>query len=346
MAIKYKLNATEDVATKDVISRTLRAADTYAGELSVELLPLDKIELDPENARELTLTLENARKGLDKNDPAYEKKKQDWDSLESLAKTIKDGNLINPIYVYRFGNMCRLISGERRTLASAIAGKTEIFARIARERPNGSKLRILQWIENHERSELRLSEKILGLEAILKEYCKENNLTYDPEKINIKVLSDLTGMSITQSRRYMLVLRSDSEIKKAIAEGYLESLKLIELISSVKEIEHQKELLKAAKMGSSFEAIEKIKGVLEKLKKDTLMEQIFKSKEKSYTKLYVNLGRAKPVVVKTIIDALVSCRVLDTSLVEHFSKNKSFENDVESLEKMFKKIISLLDSRG
>src|SRR5262245_8867587 len=118
MLNKFKLDSTKSSATKEAISRTLEIANNYAGELSIEVLPLTSIELDPENKRDLLLTLPDAMHGIDKADPNYERKLQDWKSLESLAKTIKDDQLINPIFVYRYGNKCRLIAGERRTLAS------------------------------------------------------------------------------------------------------------------------------------------------------------------------------------------------------------------------------------
>ena len=169
MVSKYRLDTINSTATKEAITRTFEIANNYAGELSIEVLSLDKVELDPENKRDLLLTLQDAKNGIDKNDPDYERKKQDWISLESLAKTIKDDQLINPIFVYRYGNKCRLIAGERRTLASAIAGKKEIIARIASQRPIGTKLRVLQWIENNERSDLSLAERIASLEDIVKE---------------------------------------------------------------------------------------------------------------------------------------------------------------------------------
>src|ERR1700722_8484328 len=173
MVSKFKLNTAKNIETKEAITRTLEIANNYAGELSIEVLPLDKIELDPENNRELSLTLHDAMNGIDPADPEVVKKKQDWKSLESLAKTILDDQLINPIFVYRYGNKCRLIAGERRTLASAIAGKKEIIARIANQRPVGTKLRVLQWIENNERVDLSLAERIASLEAIIKEYFNE-----------------------------------------------------------------------------------------------------------------------------------------------------------------------------
>ena len=59
MVNKFKLNSLKSTDTKDTIKRTLEIANNYAGELSIEVLPLDTIELDPENNRELTLTLKD-----------------------------------------------------------------------------------------------------------------------------------------------------------------------------------------------------------------------------------------------------------------------------------------------
>src|SRR6185436_15183606 len=64
MARKFQLDSAQNVQTKEVIARTLEIADKYAGELAIEVLPLDSIELDPENNRELTLTLHDAIHGI------------------------------------------------------------------------------------------------------------------------------------------------------------------------------------------------------------------------------------------------------------------------------------------
>jgi ParB family chromosome partitioning protein len=336
MINKFRLDSTKSAATKEVISRTIEIANNYAGELSIEVLSLDKVELDPDNNRELTLTLSDALKGIDKDDPFYEKKKQDWKSLESLAKTIKDDQLINPIFVYRFGNKCRLIAGERRTLASAIAGKNEIIARIASQRPVGTKLRILQWIENNERSDLSLAERVASIESIVKEYHAENGIGH--EKITAKLLGNLTGMSITQARRYILILESNPEIKKAIQDGRLENIKLIELICSIKSPDTQREILKAAISGLSFEAISK-------LKKEIEIDNNNKKETRGRKKTNVNLGRVKPNVVKLIIDALVSSNLLEEVTLKQINTiyEKLQWNNNDSAEKGFKKIIVLLE---
>ncbi len=335
--VKFNLNTVKAGETKETISRTLAIANDYAGELSIEVLSLDKIELDPENNRELSLTLHDAINGIDPLDPEHIKKKQDWKSLESLAKTIRDDQLINPIFVYRYGNKCRLIAGERRTLASAIAGKKEIIARIASQRPVGTKLRILQWIENNERVDLSLAERVANLEAIIKEYLIENKDTNSKERITSKLLSDLTGMSMTQSRRYILILQSSSEIKQAIIEGKLENIKLVELILSVENMEYQKELLNAAISGLSFDAILKLKNAIESV--DNKKQEIRGRKQ-----MNVSLGKVKPNIAKIIFDALISSKVLKENVVKQMqvlSDNIQWNNG-KSVEASFKKVISLI----
>lgn len=335
MVNKFRLDKNTSFATKEAISRTLEIANNYAGEISIEVLPLSKVELDPENNRDLILTLEDAVNGINKSDPQYEQKKQDWKSLESLAKTIRDDKLINPIYVYRFGNKCRLIAGERRTLASAIAGKKEIIARIAEQRPIGTKLKILQWIENNERSDLQLTERLASLEAIIQEYKKENPET---QKITAKLLGDLTGMSLTQTRRYLLILQSNSEIKKAINSGKIENIKIIELIVSVKKYEDQITLLKAAIDGRSYDEMVALKKDLEK--------NIRKNKVIRGRKITnIRLGAVKPVVAKLIVNALLNSKELEKSTISKINNLfKEFEwNDVGATEKAFKKIISIID---
>lgn len=337
MVNKFKLDTAKTADTKEAISRTLAIANDYAGELSIEVLSLDKIELDPENNRELALTLYDAMNGIDPSDPDYAKKKQDWKSLESLAKTIRDDQLINPIFVYRYGNKCRLIAGERRTLASAIAGKKEIIARIASQRPVGTKLKVLQWIENNERIDLSLAERIASIEAIVKEYLIENKLKNDKERITSKLLSDLTGMSMTQSRRYILIFQSPLEIKQSIVEGKLENIKLIELILSVENTNHQKMLLDAALSNMSFDAIIKLKNEIESGQK--------KKKEiRGRKQVNVSLGKVKPNIVRIIFDALISSNVLNESIIKQMNligNNVQWGNG-KSVETSFKKIISLI----
>jgi ParB family chromosome partitioning protein len=338
MVSKFKLETNKSGETKEAITRTLAIANNYAGELSIEVLSLEKIELDPDNNRELALTLHDAMHGLNDTDPDIARKKRDWKSLESLAKTIRDDQLINPIFVYRYGNKCRLIAGERRTLASAIAGKKEIIARIASQRPVGTKLKVLQWIENNERVDLSLAERMASLEAIIKEYLTENK-TNSKERMTSRILSELTGMSDTQSRRYLLILQADTEIKKAITEGKLENIKLVELIISTDHQEHQQVILNAALSGLTFNEVLKLKNELESGSSRQNKKNIRGRKREN-----INLGTVKPKIAKIIFEALISSKTLKKSIIEEMSSisEKVHWDNSKSVQIFFKDIMSLI----
>ncbi|HEX4046120.1 MAG TPA: ParB N-terminal domain-containing protein [Gammaproteobacteria bacterium] len=338
MVSKFKLDTNKSGDTKEAITRTLAIANNYAGELSIEVLSLDKVEVDPDNNRELALTLHDALNGLNDSDPDIVRKKREWKSLESLAKTIRDDQLINPIFVYRYGNKCRLIAGERRTLASAIAGKKEIIARIASQRPVGTKLKVLQWIENNERVDLSLAERVASLEAIIKEYLVENKAN-SKERITSKILSELTGMSDTQSRRYLLILQAKPEIKTAIVEGKLENVKLIELIISIDNQENQQAILNAALTGLTFEEVLKLKNEIESGSGRESKKSIRGRKREN-----ISLGKVKPNIAKIIFEALISSKTLKKSIIEKMSviSEKVHWDNGESVQAFFKDIMSLI----
>lgn len=340
MVSKFVLNTNKSAATNAAINRTLEIANNYAGELTIEVLPLDKIELDPENHRDMILTLSDAVHGISKDDPEFERKNEDWKSLESLAKTIKDDQLINPIFVYRFGNKCRLIAGERRTLASAIAGKKEIIARIASERPVGTKLRVLQWIENNERKDLSLAERIASLESIVESYLSENS-EKNSEKVTANVLSELTGMSVTQCKRYNLILNANQSIKNAVASGKVENIKLIELICAEEDESNQNFLLNAAIAGQSFDKVSTLKKELQ-LNRNPIKRMRNRRQEG------VSLGKVSPNVIKIVIDALTSSDVIDGLLSEKINNisAKTKWNESGSISRSFRQIAALLEEES
>ena len=335
MVSKFKLD--DKNLAKEEVKRTLEVAKNYAGELSIEVLSLDNVELDPENNRDMVLTLDDAVNGLNKDDPDYARKLKDWHSLESLSQTIKDGQLINPIFVYRYGNKCRLIAGERRTLASAIAGKKEIIARISSERPIGTQLKVLQWIENNERSDLSLAERVLSVDAIIVEYKKENS--NQKKQINAEKLSELTGMSARQSLKYLRIIQSPKEIKNAVIEGKIKHLDLVDFILSIKSKETQLQLLSAALDGASLTELSKMKkemeaGVLKKPKDS-----------RGRKKTNIKIGGVKPSVAKIILNALtdnVSIPRDVSKKIQDISKNLEWD-DISSAEKSLKKIIEVLN---
>src|SRR5665213_1811369 len=145
-------------ALGDGLEETISAAQNYSGELRVDVIPLRKIEVDPENPRDLSLTFDDLFNGISESDVNYSRKHTELESLQSLAHSIKEQGIINPILVYKYGEKYRLVAGERRSLASILAGKSDIQSKILESKPNELKISLLQWIENIERSDLSLWE--------------------------------------------------------------------------------------------------------------------------------------------------------------------------------------------
>src|SRR3990167_6261347 len=142
------------------LEETIESAQNYSSELRIDVIPLKKIELDPANPRNMALTMIDVQSGISDSDKERTRKMVELESLHSIANSIKTQGIINPVTVYKHGDKYRLIAGERRTLASILAGKTDIQAKILDSQPDELKISLLQWIENIERSDLSLWERL------------------------------------------------------------------------------------------------------------------------------------------------------------------------------------------
>ena len=105
------------------LSETINVVENNAGLYRNVMLPLSRIELDPENPRRLAIDLNDIRQGLNDDYPAYYIKQAELERLRELAHTIQANGIINPIVVYKRGELYRIVAGERRSLASLLAGK-------------------------------------------------------------------------------------------------------------------------------------------------------------------------------------------------------------------------------
>jgi ParB/RepB/Spo0J family partition protein len=93
--------------------------------------------------------------------PNQPRKEFDQDELQSLATSIKEHGLINPISVEQAGDLYILIDGDRRTRAARLAGLKEIEASV-RPSKNGagqSELLLLAMIANMQRTDLNPMEE-------------------------------------------------------------------------------------------------------------------------------------------------------------------------------------------
>lgn len=204
------------------MEETVQAAHDFSGQLFVEVIPIDRLELDPENPRELHLSFQDIQQGIVADDPFAQKKQDELLSLQSLSKSIVAQGLINPVVVYKCQDKYRLIAGERRTLASIIAGKQNIQARIFEDKPTPLNRVILQWMENNEREDLTLWERVGNIGSILKIYSNQHEK--HAERVTAAELSELTGMSISQAAQYRLVLQASDTLLAAVKENKVSNL--------------------------------------------------------------------------------------------------------------------------
>lgn len=235
------------------LEETIESAQNHSGELRVDVLPLSKVETDPENPRDLALTFQDIRNGIAGDDKDYLRKTEELESLQSIANSIKTQGIINPITVYKFGEKYRLIAGERRTLASILAGKTDIQARILDNKPDELKVSLLQWIENIERSDLSLWERIKNLEKIINAHGKMHHTSI--HDMTITELSHLIGCSKPHAMHYKAVLNADSEIKKLIAENKIRNLEKAALLAEITSQEVRVGAIEACLQGATLKQL-------------------------------------------------------------------------------------------
>ena len=250
---------TETDNSKKWISGITQQTENANKHLNVQYIPLEQIELDTQNARNLSISIDLIKQ-CPKIDPSIvndelikeyeqvlldfavdcsdkEKLLDDYRSLVSLALSIQaPDKLINPITVYSDDMTFHVIAGHRRTLAHHLLGVDVIAAKILSSKPNNVELSIIQWKENDDREDLSLFDQISSLKRVIKTWKQENNST-----ISIRKLMNIINIKQTRAVWYLKVINSvedNSLLNKAIQSGNLESL---EIAYKIATIENQKE---------------------------------------------------------------------------------------------------------
>ena len=100
--------------------------------------------------------------------PAQPRKDFDQAALESLAQSIKENGLLQPVTVRRENGGYTLIAGERRLRACKLAGLKEIPAIVTECAPEDSA--VLALLENLQRKDLQMFEQANALVNLLREW--------------------------------------------------------------------------------------------------------------------------------------------------------------------------------
>jgi ParB family transcriptional regulator, chromosome partitioning protein len=197
--------------------------------------------------------------------PSQPRRYFDQEKLESLANSIKEVGLLEPIVVRDIGNgKYELIAGERRLKACIIAKVENIAVNIIQCDDNiASRIRL---IENLQREDLNVFEETLGILELLANLLETDqelivqhmhqmhhadkgdtaqNVLGSLESLTIQELfsklGQITWQSFVTTRLPLLKLKDD--IKEVLSRGELEYTKAL-AISKIKDDEKRAEVLK------------------------------------------------------------------------------------------------------
>jgi len=301
---RKKFNISEDI--NKGITDVMNAVNSDAGLFRYEVVALSRIEVDPDNPRELTLSAKDIIEGIKSEDTNFLKKKAEKDELERLALTIKSKGVINPVVVYKFGTNYRLVAGERRYLASLMVNKDNIHARILGKKPDLLNLRSLQWIENNEREDLSLKEKLSNLKSIIDAHLDSSSDSNTDTKLSIALLRQLFGFANAQAGYYFSVMNAPIDLKAAIDNDEVKNLSKAAFIACIKESELRKTILQACINGESLKGLKKTANQ-EKKRAKNKVNWIRIQNKKGRPANQVNLGKVKDIkIVRKLIEVVVS----------------------------------------
>lgn len=305
------------------LSQTIQMAEAENSNfINTEIL-VDRIKLDPSNPRNQKITIADLKNGPSNSDPDYKIKEEEYKSLHELSASIEKEGLLHPIVVYKDDDDYRLVAGERRFLATLLAKKTIIDARVFKKKPRDFDLKIIQWIENESRQDISVYNKLMNVSAILSAYYEEHH-----EEVTAIKLSELISMSRQSAQFYMAIL-SNSVLMDFIKQGRVSTLRVAIELSTLKAPEEIESALVLLSSGN--------KNVITK-KNHIALD---KSKTPGRRRTSVSLGiTKKPAVAKTIVHSVLA---LDKFKKHADDFGSTDWNCLDDSTKAFQRLIKLLE---
>jgi ParB family chromosome partitioning protein len=247
------------------------------------------LEPDPENPRELPFGVVEVRRYLEVGTEPEQGREQ-WESMLDLAENIKKSGVIQLIVVYRHLENYRIIVGERRFLASIIAGIRAIPARVYPDRPKN--LRLLQLAENAQREDLNLWQRVKNMREVVKEWQQ----LYPAQDIKGVTVGPIFGVTERMARSYITLINAPEDVLDEIRHGRITSVKVAVSLARIDDIQkRQKAML--VMLNGELEAT--LEPELAKAKRHRTTKGMGRPKNK------INLGSIEDVeIIRAIFDRL------------------------------------------
>lgn len=258
---------------------------------------INKIVIE-DNPRKLKLSIRDIIEGLKEDDQNYQTKKEEIESLAEITESIKRHDVLNPIQVYKKDSLFYLIMGQRRTLASLLANKKTIYAKVWETKPSDLEIKTSQWVENFHRKNLSTWEAFCNVDNLASMYFEQNN-----KNISVTELATCLSCSKAQSVKYHALLHAADDIKEAMKTGRLNSLAKAYEITKVDNGKERESIIQKVADGE--------------ITQDALLAQSKQNRQKTIKpnktpargrkRTNISLGTSlKPALVKEIVDALLS----------------------------------------
>jgi len=249
---------------KQAISDQLSETTTY---VNVQNVALTSMSMDPENARQFKIEIEELKKAPSPFESEYgktvdekfisqirlyfsndEQKVAEYLGLCELALSIeKPSQMINPVTSYLEGSKLAILAGHRRYMAHWIMKASEIQTKILNAKPSKFQHTLLQWFENQHREDLKLYERLINIRKLAQLWEMENV----GEKISSRKLASLASISRSYAGFYLAIIAATLDnklLENSIKTGKIESLEAAYRLSQF-NLSIQKELLNKLESG-------------------------------------------------------------------------------------------------
>lgn len=161
-------------------------------------LPIDQIEPDPDQPRRIF----------------------DDDSLQSLADSIKESGLIQPIEVIQTDRTSyRIVHGERRWRASMLAQQKTIPALVKRTEYDETTRYVRQLVENMQREDLNDIDRAAGLIHLRELMQEQATEAGETRKISFAKVAEKVGYTRQRVSQLVGLLNLPEDMRQAVQEG-------------------------------------------------------------------------------------------------------------------------------
>lgn len=320
------------------MTETINAVKNNAGALRFEVVPLSRIQIDVSNPREYAITPRDIAEGLKDSDPLFLRKSEELEGLQRLGETIKKKGLINPILVYKKEDKYPLVTGERRFLSCLVIGKEDIQARVFDQEPTLEDIKIIQWIENNEREDLSLKDRLGNIRSIIAAVrLKQADL-----EITVSFLKEILTISKAQASQYFALINAPGDVQKKIEAGKINNMEKATLISKITDPGVRATLIKSCEEGATLKQMELI---LEGIRDLNAERKVLPgTRKRGVPGTLINLGRTQN---SAIIKRLVNCVIEHPRFAKYapFFSEINWENRVQ-VAQGFRKLLDFVEAEN